>query len=149
MHLFFLVWFLLRIWLCYKGQQQNSLKNMYFLCFCMMATSELGFSRHKKERLKCFCDTRSSFWQGSGFRYVMMVFKITRCKSWLNTPKTIKPSSSSSQPSYSSSANHTVRISVTHSWGPGLWFLFLLWQSPAVGTWASYFYLELQRALGI
>lgn len=76
----------------------------------------------------------------------MMAFKITRCKSWLDTLKTIN---SSSQPSHSSSTNHAVRVSVTQWWGPGLWFLLLLRQSPAVGTCASYFCPELQRALDI
>lgn len=76
----------------------------------------------------------------------MMAFKITGCKFWLDTLKTMN---SSLQPSHLSSTNHSVRASVTRWWGRGLWFLLLFRQSPAVGTWASYFCPELQRALDI
>lgn len=77
------------------------------------------------------------------FTYVM-AFKIMRHNSRLETLKTIG-SSSSSQPSHSSSSNHTARVSVTQWWGPALWFLLLLWQQPAVWTWASYLCPELQK----
>lgn len=100
----------------------------------------------QKRNIESFSMTGSSFWQGLAFRCVMMVFRITRYKTWLHTLKTIN---SSWQPSHLSSTNHAVRVSGIQWWGHGVWFLLLLRQSPAVGTRASYFCPELQRALDI